>query len=600
MELKYYISLLKRWAWLLILGLILGAGAGYVISLYQPPVYQTETRVLVIAAPQQGSADLTYLSGQQLTQTYMQLLTTIPILEATSAKLGYEVEAKQIHVQQSQNTQIIQIKVEDNDPQRAADIANTLVATLLEESEKMQAGRYEAIEKSLQAQIAQMESQIAALQSQVQQMSTQQVQDQLREVEAQLTPLQAQVSEIQQEIASLTPAYTQSQRTRVAELQAQLAQIQPLVDLYQQLYSNLTVLGTAGDVGSDSNSTLSQSQTTLALYQQIYVNLLDNLESVRLARLQNTPSIVQIEAAPYRDKPIRPKPLNNTALAGMVGLMLAAGIAFLIEYLDTTLKTPDDVARYLNLPVIGYIAEMKVSDKSAEALYVSKQPRSPVTEAFRALRTNLEFAGVDQPLRTILITSPGPSEGKTTTATNLAAIIAQGDKAVTLLDADMRRPRVHRFLSLPNQIGLSDLFRGTLGVDAVKRPAEGSEKMRVITSGNLPPNPAELLGSARMDAILEEITSSGEIIIIDSPPLLVSDGAILSAKVDGVILVLQPGNTDAASAVAALEQLQRAGARILGVVLNRIPRNRAEYYGGYRHYSAYYQRYSYYADAKEA
>ncbi len=598
MELKYYISILKRWAWLLILGLILGAAGGYGGSLYQTAVYQTSTRVLVMSAPQQSSSDLTYLNEQQLTQTYMQLLTTTPILGGTSERLGYSVSAKQIKVQQSQGTQIIEIAVEDTDPQQAVDIANTLVTILLEESEKLQAGRYATMEESLQAQITQMESQIASLQSQVEKVSTQSVQDQLNDVEAQMVPLQDEVSTIQQELATLNPAYTQEQKKRVAELETQLAKIQPLLDLYQQIYSNLVVLGTPNEGGN--NTRLTQSQTTLALYQQIYVNLLSSMESVRLARLQNTPTIVQIEAAIFPNEPIRPRPLTNTMLAGAVGLMLAAGIVFLIEYLDNTLKNPEDILRYLDLPVIGYIAEMKVSSKSAEALYVAKQPRSPVTEAFRALRTNLEFAGVDQPLRTLLVTSPGPNEGKTTTAINLAAIIAQGNKKVVLLDADLRRPRVHRFLSLSNQIGLSDLFRGNLELSSVKRDVEENPNLQVVTSGNLPPNPAELLGSERMNQVLDELTSVAEMVIIDSPPSLVSDATILSAKVDGVILVLQPGKTDIASAKASLELLHRAEARVLGVVFNRIPRNRADYYGGYSHYSSYYKGYSYYADGKKS
>ena len=598
MELKYYFSILKRWAWLLILGLVLGVVGGYVGSLYQSAIYQTSTRILVMSAPQQNASDLTYLNEQQLTQTYMQLLTTAPILEGTSARLGYDVHAKQIKVQQSQSTQIIAITVEDHDPQHTVDIANTLVTVLLEENEKLQAGRYTTMEESLQAQITQMEKQIASLQSQVEEISTKSVQDQLKDVEAQMAPLQEEAATIQQELATLSPGYTQSQKSRVAELEIKLAQIQPLLDLYQQIYLNLVVLGTPRDMGDNNNPVLTQSQTTLAVYQQIYVNLLDSMESIRLARLQNTPSIVQIEAAFYPNKPIRPKPINNTMLAGAVGLMLAAGIIFLIEYLDDTLKTPDDVQRHLGLPVIGYIAEMKVSDKSAEALYVAKQPRSPVTEAFRALRTNLEFAGVNQPLRTLLVTSPGPNEGKTTTAINLAAIIAQGDKNVILLDADMRRPRVHRFLSLPNQIGLSDLFRGNLELQSVMRDVENTPNMQAITSGNLPPNPAELLGSVRMDQILDQVVSSAEMVIIDSPPSLVSDATILSAKVDGVVLVFQPGKTEVSTAQASLELLERAGAKVLGVILNRIPRNRADYYGGYQHYSSYYKGYSYYADKK--
>jgi len=597
-ELKYYLSILKRWAWLLILGLVLGVGGGYGLSLYQEPVYQTSTRILVMSAPRQSSTDTTYLYEYQLAQTYMQLLTTAPILEKASEYLGHEVRANQISVKQSQNTQIIKLTIEDSDPQQAMEIANILVIVLLEESEELQVGRYTLVEESLEAQIAQMENQIDILQSQVQQISTKSVQDQLKDIEAQMAPLQEEVLRLQQEIAKLQPTVSQSRKLREAEFQAELAQVQPLLELYQEIHTNLVVLGAPSEIGS-TNTVLEQSQATLVLYQQIYVNLLNSMESIRLVRLQNTPNVVQIEAAALPKNPIRPRPINNMMLAGAVGLMLAGGIVFLIEYLDDTLKTPDDIQRHLDLPVIGYIAEMKVTDKSEEALYVAKQPRSPVTEAYRAMRTNLEFAGVNQPLRTILVTSPGPSEGKTTTAINLAAIIAQGDKDVILLDADLRRPRVHRLLSLTNQVGLSDLFRRNLQLHSVRRDVDDAEKLDVITTGNLPPNPAELLGSARMGQILEEVASSADVVIIDSPPSLVSDATILSAKVDGVILVLQPGKTDISNAKASLELLERAGARVLGVVLNRIPRNRAEYYGGYTNYASYYHEERYYGDRKE-
>ena len=597
MEIKHYISTLKRWAWLLILGLVLGAGGGYFISSRQTPIYQTATRVLVMAAPG-GTSDTTYLYEYQLAQTYMQLLTTTPILEGAAAYLGHEVYAHQIKVRQSQNTQIIEITVEDSDPIRAVNIANTLVTVLLEESDKLQVGRYTLMEESLGAQISQMEERIAGLQSQIEATSTQSVQEQLKDIETQMAPLQEEASAIKQEIVTLEPATSQSRKQRVAELEAQLAQIEPLLNLYQQIYTNLIVLGVPSEMDPSGNSALEQTQTTLELFQQIYVNLLNSMESIRLARLQNTPNVVQIEAAFTPGAPIRPNHFNNTMLAGAVGLALALGAVFLVEYLDDTLKTPDDIQRYLGLPVIGYIAEMKVSDKSAEALYVSQQPRSPVTEAFRALRTNLEFAGINQPLKTLLVTSSGPHEGKTSTSTNLAAIIAQGDRNVTLIDADLRRPRVHRHLSLPNQMGLSDLFRGNLELKSVKRSVDENGNMSVITSGSLPPNPAELLGSARMEQILEEVTASADMVIIDSPPSLVADATILAAKVDGVVLVVEPGKTEKASAVAALEQLTRADARVVGVILNRIPRNRADYYGGYQHYSSYYKGYSYYSDER--
>ena len=159
---------------------------------------------------------------------------------------------------------------------------------------------------------------------------------------------------------------------------------------------------------------------------------------------------------------------------------------------------------------------------------------------------------------------------------------------------------MHRFLSLPNKAGLSDLFRGKLELHTVKQMIEGNSNIEVITSGDLPPNPAELLGSNRMEGILDYMRSSTDMIIIDTPPSLVSDATILSAKVDGVILVIQSGKTNIAHARAALEQLNQVDARVVGVVLNRIPRNRADYYGGYKKYSNYYKGESYHIEEKEA
>jgi succinoglycan biosynthesis transport protein ExoP len=594
MELKQYLQIVRRWAWLLLLGLILGGAGGYYGSRMQEPVYQASTRALVMRAPQERSSDMTYLSDQQLVQTYVQLLNTQPIRDAASERLGYEVEKEQVKVQQTRDTQIIEVIIEDHDPKRAADIANMLLTVLIEHNESLQTGRYADTEASIQAQIAQVETQINTIQLQVDEISTQNFQDQLTEVETQIKPLQEEVSTLQQEIAALQPAYNQERKTQVAEKQARIDQIQPLLNLYQQIYSNLVVLGKPVESGTDASSRLTQLQSTLDLYQNLYINLLSSLESVRLARLQNTPNIVPIEPAVAAEEPIRPRPLMNTALATAVGLMLAAGIVFLVEYLDDTLKTPEHVERVLGIPVLGFVAEMQYKGKSAEDVYVSRQPRSPVSEAFRSLRTNLEFASVQKPIHTIVVTSPGPAEGKTTVAVNLAAIFALSGKRVALLDADMRRPYVHRLLGMPNRQGLSNLFRSQEGVQSVSRNKLELPQLTVITSGSLPPNPAELLGSERMSQILAEIQGLVDVVVIDTPPSLVADAQILAGKVDAVLLVIQPGSTHIEAARSSLELFKRAGARVIGTVLNRIPRNRDYYYGGYKYYSPYSDSKGYY------
>lgn len=599
MELKQYLQMVRRWLWLLILGIVLGGGAGYYFSDLQEPVYQASTRALVMRPPLEQSSDLTYYSDLQLVQTYIQLLSTQPVLDAASERLGYQVNKGQIKVQQNQETQIIQVTVEDQTPNQAADIANILVEVLIEQNESIQTGRYASTEDSIQAQIEQVETRVTSLQDEVDKLSTQDFQQQISEVQAQIQPLEDEVSALQKEIAALSLSTEPEDRTQVAVKQARIDQIQPLLNLYQQIYSNLVVLGKPVEAGAGINSRLAQLQSTLDLYQNLYINLLSSLETIRLAQLQNTPNIVQIEPAIVPRSPIRPRPLMNTALAAVVGLMLAAGIVFLSEYLDDTLKTPEDVERVLGLPVVGLVAQMRYKKKGVGEIYVTQQPRSPISEGFRSLRTNLEFAAVERPIKTLLVTSPGPGEGKTTIAANLAAIFSQADKRVALIDADMRRPGVHCLFGISNREGLGNVFLNRVRPNMVSRRKDELPNLSVITSGSLPPNPAELLGSEKMDQILEELCTYMDLVVIDTPPTIVADATILSAKVDAVLFVIQPGTTHAQDARASFDMFKRAGARVIGVVMNRIPRSRSYYYGGYELYSPYGESKTYFAQEEE-
>jgi capsular exopolysaccharide synthesis family protein len=195
---------------------------------------------------------------------------------------------------------------------------------------------------------------------------------------------------------------------------------------------------------------------------------------------------------------------------------------------------------------------------------------------------------VDLPLNRILVASSGPGEGKTTVATNLAASMAQGGRRVLLIDADLRRPRIHAVFGIPNRLGLSSLFRGEAAVRSVMQPVDGMPNLFIIPSGKLPPNPTELLASTRMDRILEEASQEADVIVVDSPPSLVADYQVLATKMDGVIMVIRPGSTHADAAAAMLEHLGRVNARILGVVLNKIQNH--NFYYPYKRGGYYYQK----------
>ena len=582
MEIKYYLFILKRWAWLFVLGLILSTFAGYGYSRYQTPIYRSTTKVLVVRASQTQNSDLAYLNNQELGQTFIQLLNTSQILDPASEKLGFRINSRQITASLISGTQLISLQVEDTSPNRAAAIANTLVNVLIEQNDYLQSSRYKSSEESLNAQVEQVQSQINSLQEEIDHLTTANIEEQISNVETKISELQSEIAQLEYQVN-----YIESQNVNYSfvppELNARLAQLKSTLNLYQDIYSNLVILGKPTENGTSDR--LNYLQQTHDLYQQIYIQLLGDLESVRLAHLQNTPSIVQIEAASVPSNPVRPLPMQNTLLGAAVGLMLAGGIVFALEYMDDTLRSPVDVDQVLGIPVLGYIAEIKEAENSNE-VHVTAYPRSPVAEAFRTLRAAIELSE-ENPPKTILITSSRSGEGKTTVASNLAAIFAQSGKRVILVDADLRRPAIHSAVGIQNRLGLTTLLRSSMKPEEVwKVLGNGHQKLRVITSGYLPSNPAELLGSDKMLHIMSDLHNNADIIIFDAPPIIVADVQILASIMDGVILVLRPGKSHAEEAKSTMTQLTRSGASVMGVIFNRIPKSGNQHYGAYGYYSA--------------
>ena len=325
-------------------------------------------------------------------------------------------------------------------------------------------------------------------------------------------------------------------------------------------------------------------EARLVSLRATYAALLPNLA----ANSSNLLTVVEPAVAPAA--PSSPRTLLNIVLAAILGLLAAVGIAFLVEYLDDSLTSSEDVQEVTGLPTLGVVPVMKGDPKRSEIyrLETLLSPRSPVAETYRALRTNIEFASVDAPLRTLLVTSALPQEGKTTTAGNLAIVFAQGGSRVLLLDADLRKPGVHSLFALPNQYGLTTLLRDEAATVTEVAGETELANLKVVTSGPLPPNPAELLGSKRWLAILERLKAEADLVIIDSPPLqAVTDAALLAAVVDGTILVIHARRTRRGAVRQAREALARSGGNILGVTMNRLKKREYDQ-NYYSYYSAYY------------
>lgn len=394
---------------------------------------------------------------------------------------------------------------------------------------------------------------------------------------------QAVANELAHQLILLTPTSVQpGERDRQAFLSAQLdsleVQIEDTETQIERLQADLASMVSARQI-QDVQSQISALQSKLATLQANYTSMFENSRGGAV----NTLSVIEPAALPVA--PTGPSRLAAVLVAAVIGSLLAIVAAYLLEYLDDSLKTPADIEHALGYPVIGYISD--VGDGNIEQPYAAYNPRHPFAEAFRSLRTNLEFAAVDEPLKTILVTSSDAGEGKTSVAANLAVVMGQGEKRTILVDADLRQPSVHEFMDLSNETGLSDVFIGRQSLQEGLH-AWKNEQVAVIPAGVPPPNPAELLGSRRMDAILTSLKEVADVVIVDGPPFVVADASVLSAKVDGVILVVRPGYTQRAAATAMREQVKRSGARVVGVVLNRIPRKLAEYYQGKIFTSPYY------------
>lgn len=333
---------------------------------------------------------------------------------------------------------------------------------------------------------------------------------------------------------------------------------------------------------------MSRLQTALSQYQVTYSDLLKSDQEMRLAEAKVYSSVAVVEPATANPIPVRPKTAQNVALAGIVGLLLAAGVALLIEYLDDSVKTADDVARVLGVPVLGYVTRLKGGKKVQFAPLVARDPRSPVSEAFRTLRTNLQFSLVGRPGRVILVTSSSPEEGKTTTVVNLAMVMAQAGQRVIVVDTDLRRPTLHRHFGLKNDSGVTTALLELDFSGALSSSATGVENLTVVTSGPLPPNPSELLGSARMASFIEWLKGSTDVVLFDSPPALaVTDPSVLARLADGVVVVVDSRSTRAGALARTRETLERAAGpgKLLGVVLNKL----AAKSGGSYYYYHYYQ-----------
>jgi len=290
-----------------------------------------------------------------------------------------------------------------------------------------------------------------------------------------------------------------------------------------------------------------------------------------------TVTVTVVEAARLPEDPIEPNIPRNLSLGALLGLLIGLGLAVLREQLDNTVKRADDVEELTGAAVIGGV--LYNGDISKKPLAQQLQGQSPTAEAFRQIRTNLQFLNVDNPPRVIIMTSSLPGEGKSTAAISLALVLAQSDERVAVVEGDLRRPRVTRYLRMVGGVGLTNVLAGTIALEDALQPL-GDGKLMVLASGPSPPNPSEMLGSSHMRQVIADLRASNDYVIVDSSPLLpVTDGLVLASLCDGVVLVSRHGVTKREQLRQSAQMLRSVDAKLLGVVLNMLPAKSSGSYG---------------------
>jgi capsular exopolysaccharide synthesis family protein len=388
-----------------------------------------------------------------------------------------------------------------------------------------------------------------------------------------------QVQALDQRIQQAGRALRQAAQATVQSMQADIAALDARIrDLRAQL---ATYPGKETQIG--------QLELDAALYNDTYRYLLTQLQAAQINAATIAPYVDVVESATVASR-VGVSTRQKVTIGLLVGLLLGVVSAFFLEYLDQTIKSSADLERVLDLPVLGLIpTDARAHDgrrggrrRGAIPLISRAAPDDPTSEAYRALRTNVTFVSAERrALQVVCVTSPGPGEGKSTTAANLAITLAQQGAHTLLVDADLRRPLVHKAFNLVQEPGLTDILIGSATLREAARP-NVIPNLDVLPGGALPPNPSELLGSEAMHRLVEELRRQYDSVIFDTPPALaVTDATVLGASADGVILVVRAGETEETAAQRAVEIFRRVQARLAGTVLNGVAKQRDRYYHYY-------------------
>jgi non-specific protein-tyrosine kinase len=504
----------QRWWPLLVIGPLLGLLAGLLVLHGVRPVYEATVTVLVSqgSGDVPGSADASGAGAEELARTYAEAVRARPVLDQAARQLGSPFASdelqKMVSAKPVANTQLLRISVDDTDPNRAADLANSVVAVFSGNTAQAQQAVFTTTQQNLEQLLASQDEKIKARSVQIQQLQGE-------------------------------PASPQR------------------------------------------DSDLNGLQSELGQLQVAYGNTSRTYEDLRLAEARGFTTMTVVDPAVVPSDPIRPNRALTLGLSFVAGLIVAILTGLAANYLDDRLRGRERVADATGLPVLGEVPSWPLATQGTKTVLEGQANDAETrraAEGYRLLLNNLMVAAGTLRPRSLMVASATATEGKSTTAANLAVVHAEAGKCVILLDANLHKPTLARLFNVPNRAGLSTLLANhSESVDDVLRPTR-LEGLKIVTSGPAAVDPSALFSLDRVDQRLVELMECCDLLVIDTPPLLAQpDAALLAARVDAVLFVTDARVSRRSEATRALEMLRQAGAVILGVALNRAPQQTVKY-----------------------
>jgi capsular exopolysaccharide synthesis family protein len=479
-----------------------------------------------------------------------------------------------------QGTQLVNVGYISRNPVQAAKFANALVNVYIQQDikKRTEASRYAT--GWLEVQLIELRKKLEASEIALNEFMKNEEAFFMPNVEqrthAGLEKLKEQKIAVENEIVELSKRYKSKHPTMIS-LQTRLQAVRDSMDAETKKLLDMNTKMIEYNVLKreiDSNKNL-------------YDSFLRRTKETEVSKDLETTSVSIVDLADVPKSPFSPNRKRDISAGVTMGLLLGVVFAFILEYLDSTVKTAEDIEMYVKLPFLGYVPSARREAKTEQDidLIAHKSPRSRITEAYRSVRTSIIFSSPeDKPLKTILITSTSPQEGKTTVSINLSIVFAHSNEKTLLVEGDLRKPRIARSFGIDNTIGVSSYLTGNKELEEVIR-STFIPNLFIIPSGPKPPNPSELLISTKTSQFLEQLQKKFDRIFIDSPPTFsVADSVILANKVDGVIDIIRSGFLNIDIILRGRQRLSEAKARILGVILNNVDVKREDSYYYYHYY----------------